>query len=420
MTDAAITVILNGYKRPHVLAEQLQAIESQTIKPVQIMFWKNASDATFDQDLIARCQSFTSSVNVGVWGRFALALLAEGEYVCVFDDDTVPAPRWLENCVTSMKKRRGLYGTIGVVFDTDQGYDGQIRRFGWDTPIDDIKQVDIVGHSWFFEKKMLEYFWREIPDRKFYLCGEDMHFSYMLQKYANLPTLVPPHPAQDQSLYGSIPEKAMKYGMEPVAISHGTNCNVKFNDYLFKIRSEGFKLLKDNYQRPYLITQFKFIDVYDATVSDGAPDWRTPYELGLAHKFLATLARLNTTMSVKYNSESMSLVNKHPFPLDTEKPTIYVDVKGIDLSQADCIERLRSKIDLINHGGYYIGSSLFNGATEHPENGQHIDILKQLEAMVGAPVEGKNSIIKLNGSNSTNPDTNHMLDSILFLIIKKI
>jgi hypothetical protein len=245
--SAAITVILNGYKRPHVLAEQLQAIETQTIKPIQIMFWKNASDATFDQDLITRCQSFLSSVNVGVWGRFALALLAEGEYVCVFDDDTVPGPRWLENCVTSMQKRRGLYGTIGVVFDTEQGYDGQIRRFGWDTPIDDIKQVDIVGHSWFFEKKMLEYFWREIPDRKYYLCGEDMHFSYMLQKYANLPTLVPPHPANDTSVYGSIPQKAMQYGMEPVAISHGTNCNVKFNDYLFKIRSEGFKLLKDGY-----------------------------------------------------------------------------------------------------------------------------------------------------------------------------
>jgi hypothetical protein len=44
---------------------------------------------------------------------------------------------------------------------------------------------------------------RELPDPKYNTCGEDMHFSYMLQKYAGIPTIVPPHPKSDKSLWGS-------------------------------------------------------------------------------------------------------------------------------------------------------------------------------------------------------------------------
>lgn len=413
-----VTVILNGYKRPHVLAEQLAAIERQTVKPVQIMFWKNESGMAFDQQLIDRCQSFIGNTNVGVWGRFALALLAEGDYVCIFDDDTIPGARWLENCLNSMKQRRGLYGTIGVVFDTHNGYDGQIRRFGWDTPIDEIKQVDIVGHSWFFEKKMLEYFWREIPDRRYYLCGEDMHFSYMLQKYANLPTLVPPHPANDTSLYGSIPESAMRYGMETVAISHGSNCNVKFNEYLFKICREGFKLLIDNYDRPYWVEQAKFIDIYDETIPGGG--WSRPYELGMAQQFLSKLSRYNNTLTAKYTHESLPLIHNNTFQHVNEDHSIYVDIGSLDLNDPNFMKHLRDKIATIRQGGYYITSGIFAGASEDPNNGTHIDALVAIEKFLGQPLLGRNSIIRLNGSNSTNPDTNHLQDSAIFIIIKKI
>jgi hypothetical protein len=67
-----------------------------------------------------------------------------------------------------------------------------------------------VGHSWFFKKEWLSDYWRELPDPKYDICGEDMHFSYMLQKYKNLPTFVPPHPKDDMEMWGSI--KGSEYG----------------------------------------------------------------------------------------------------------------------------------------------------------------------------------------------------------------
>jgi hypothetical protein len=52
-----------------------------------------------------------------------------------------------------------------------------------------VGEADIVGHSWFFERELLTAFWRELPDPKFDRAGEDIHFSYMLQKYLGLAAL---------------------------------------------------------------------------------------------------------------------------------------------------------------------------------------------------------------------------------------
>ena len=39
-----ITVVLNVFKRLHNLTKQIDAINSQTIKPNKILLWKNKSD----------------------------------------------------------------------------------------------------------------------------------------------------------------------------------------------------------------------------------------------------------------------------------------------------------------------------------------------------------------------------------------
>jgi hypothetical protein len=40
-----ITVILNGYRRPHVLEEQYNAIKNQTLNEIDgIMLWSNFDD----------------------------------------------------------------------------------------------------------------------------------------------------------------------------------------------------------------------------------------------------------------------------------------------------------------------------------------------------------------------------------------
>ena len=242
-----ITVILNGYRRPHVLKEQYSAIMEQTIKPAEVFFWQNKApyQTFFDKSVTDKCVSFIGNSNLGVWARFAYALMAKTKYVCVFDDDTIPGNRWIENCILSNKQKRGLHGTIGVVFDSDAGYAGPYHRIGWDGPNEEIGEADIVGHSWFFEKELLTTFWRELPDPKFDRAGEDIHFSYMLQKYAGLGTYVPPHPKDDKSLWGSLPDKAMKYGVDAAAISIDPSGLQRMNEYVMLSKTGGYKFVKD-------------------------------------------------------------------------------------------------------------------------------------------------------------------------------
>lgn len=243
-----ITVILNGYKRPHVLREQYQAVQSQTMKPKEIMFWHNHSDIAdqFDKDIVGNTIAFQGNANLGVWARFSYALMAKTKYVCIFDDDTIPGNRWLENCYKYNRGNRGLYGTVGIVFNSVMGYDGPYARVGWPSANTELQRADIVGHSWFFERELLTAFWRELPDPKFVRCGEDIHFSYTLQKYMGLETYVPPHPKDNLSLWGSQPDKAMRYGTELVAVSNPkTNGGLSMNEYVMLARKNGYRFVRE-------------------------------------------------------------------------------------------------------------------------------------------------------------------------------
>jgi hypothetical protein len=212
-----ITAVLNIYKRPHTLAEQVAALRAQTVQPKAIFIWNNGNKAVdlspYKADPLFRV--FDSDKNMGVWSRFIAASMAPTEYICVFDDDTIPGPRWFENCIAQMKQQVALYGTIGVVFKRPATIYEVEKRYGWDGPSEKAMPVDIVGHAWFFKCEWYKYYFAEEPQvHTRSRNGEDIHFSHMLQKYANIPTYVPPHPPSDQSLWGSIPKTAWSYGCD--------------------------------------------------------------------------------------------------------------------------------------------------------------------------------------------------------------
>jgi hypothetical protein len=252
-----ITVVLNGYKRNYSLKEQVEAIKKQTVEVDEIFYWQNtAPDVDYDEDTYNELNSALSNYNYGVWARFAFALNARTDYVCVLDDDTIPGNRWLENCLNTYETNPGLLGGIGLRFKNDRYEidnlpDGRLHRYGWDntpqvagnntTPV----QVDIVGHSWFFSRDLLSVFWRELPDSKLWsmLCGEDIHFSYMLQKYTDMKTWVPPHPPDDTSMWSSL--KGMLYGTDKNAIYYVNRKTGEMDDYLKYCLNKGFKLYKD-------------------------------------------------------------------------------------------------------------------------------------------------------------------------------
>jgi hypothetical protein len=245
-SPADITVILNLYKRPHTLLEQITAIRAQTVQPRKIMLWVNQAEDVKIPKEVASDKSIHiiySSQNTGVWGRFTAGILAETEYVCVFDDDTIPGRRWFENCVKTMSVTPGLLGTVGLIFAKGDKYICGPPRVGWPGPNRETTRVDIVGHSWFFKREWLSALFSEMPKwPDMFLAGEDIAFSAGLQKIG-VPTYVPPHPPGEEELYGSIPTTAWKYGTENVAISIFNIAYTRFDMALKHYISRGFKTI---------------------------------------------------------------------------------------------------------------------------------------------------------------------------------
>jgi len=197
-----ITVILNCYRRPYNLQMQIDAIRSQTKPPKEIWLWVNQhpDNEGFSFDSLGLDKVFQNDYNWKFYGRFAGALLADTEYVAIFDDDTIPGSKWFENCLDTMEGNEGIMGSAGVILDDK--YYVRHERSGWATQNPELAEVDLVGHAWFFKRDWLQYLWREKPPT--WDNGEDMHFSYSAQKYGGIKTYCPPHPPEDRELHGSI------------------------------------------------------------------------------------------------------------------------------------------------------------------------------------------------------------------------
>ena len=201
--ESKITVILNSYRRPYNLEQQIKAIREQTIPPKEIWLWINDHEDNrgFDHTKLDVDKIFHNNHNWKFYGRFAAALLADTEYVAIFDDDTIPGKRWFENCHEHMKFRPAIYGSAGVVLNSPNRY-VEHQRVGWPTQNEDTVRVDLVGHAWYFKRDWLQYLWREKPHT--WDNGEDIQFSYLAQKYGNIQTFVPYHPPGKPELHGSI------------------------------------------------------------------------------------------------------------------------------------------------------------------------------------------------------------------------
>jgi GT2 family glycosyltransferase len=114
----SITVILNGFERNKNLSEQLTALRDQTLKPEQILLWYNSPENNneINYDIIQQIPTALCNVNFGVWARFAFALMCRTKYICIFDDDTIPGKKWLENCYNTIQQHNGLLGTVGLIY----------------------------------------------------------------------------------------------------------------------------------------------------------------------------------------------------------------------------------------------------------------------------------------------------------------
>lgn len=220
-----ITVILNSYRRPYNLSMQVKAIQNQTVVPEETWLWvnKHEDNEEYNYDDIKFDKVFHNDYNWKFYGRFAAALLADTEYIAIFDDDTIPGSKWFENCLTTMKTHEGILGSAGILLNGKNYI--QHDRYGWPSQNKETTRVDLVGHAWFFKREWLQYLWKEKPPT--WDNGEDIQFAYSAQRYGNIQTYCPPHPPEDIQMHGSI--MGNELGIDHKATS--TNSNVSHQQF---------------------------------------------------------------------------------------------------------------------------------------------------------------------------------------------
>jgi hypothetical protein len=232
-----IGVILNTYKRRNI-GLQLEALRGQTVKPADLLVWRN--DAWTDEEfraLAGDVRFVRASENMGVWPRFLAGCLVKSDFVAVFDDDTVPGCRWLESCLTCYERQPGVYGTFGRVLSAER-YSG--RSFGWSRPSDKPSQVDVAGHAWFFPQWLCA--------KTISLCGdclragEDMALSFIAQQNG-FNTFTCPHPAGEKEFWGSL--EAKRLASDGNAISATRAGWRGYESEYRRLRGLGWRLIAD-------------------------------------------------------------------------------------------------------------------------------------------------------------------------------
>lgn len=218
-----ITTILNCYRRPQNLEQQIEAIRAQTVQSSEIWLWVNNHQ---DNECV---QNMKLNINKLIWsshnfkfhGRFTAALLATTPYVALFDDDTIPGKNWFKNCLTTIQLAAKhniedpILGSAGVRLHSPKYIDH--TRVGWPSKNKLIEMVDLVGHAWFVPHRAIRSLWSypQISMEN----GEDIQLSFNAQRAYGAMTLVPSHHPDDQSMWGSL--QAEKLGTDDVAMSNG-------------------------------------------------------------------------------------------------------------------------------------------------------------------------------------------------------
>jgi len=241
-SSSSVAVLLTVYRRGEHFRRQVESVRLQSIQPSGIFVWQNGTYFDVADDLKEQLIFASCNLNLGVWARLAYALNIQSDYICMLDDDTIPGRRWIENCLATMHTHEGLLGSRGLRFKSRKSYFHH-EEFGWSSPNDVVEQVDIVGHSWFFRREWLTAFWCEAPSRgSDKTVGEDIHFSYSLQRHLGLNTYVPAHPIGHEELWGSQPETAASLGTSASGVSMQPGAAEKFQRVFLEYMKRDFRL----------------------------------------------------------------------------------------------------------------------------------------------------------------------------------
>lgn len=179
-----IAAILTAWKRDY-FPELIGSLLSQTMPPEIIVIFNNGKeDLTYLKKMFkdAKIYIINSDYNTKYWGRFAMSYLVNSEYILLIDDDTIPAPKWIENCHRLCNEKNCIVTGNGRSIRNDESY-------GDSGHVPEDRQVAFGGHSWFFKKEWIKHYISESPIS--YETGEDISFCASLKMKGGIETWLP-------------------------------------------------------------------------------------------------------------------------------------------------------------------------------------------------------------------------------------
>lgn len=219
------SAIITMWKRKDYLKEQLAAIQGQSIPPQEIIILINERhipESTVRDIAGPNSQIISSDIN-SLYTRWALAYIAKGDYIAVFDDDVIMGEYWIANAIRACKCYNALVVPQGRIFNRK----GKYNFFKLVTPDTDVMDKNIIPcnetdvlcdwgcNSYFFRREWVGYILGQERYQNSCKTFDDIQLATSLFLNGGIRCVTPMQPAFDKRLHGSL---RREYGSDAYAI----------------------------------------------------------------------------------------------------------------------------------------------------------------------------------------------------------
>lgn len=262
---ATWSAIITMWKRQDYLAEQLAAIRSQSIPPQEIIIILNEGHIPESQirDLGGpEIKIIRSDIN-SLYSRWAVAYIAEGEYVSVFDDDVIPGKHWIANAIRACSSYNALVGPAGRIYNKNglHGYYKLVVPNADNLNTISCGETDVycdwVCNSYLFKREWVNHALSSLRYKDSFKTFDDIQLATSLYLNGGIRCVTPMQPSFDKELHGSLQHH---YGHDAHAIWK-TNSDHHFAErkaYIEGLIDQGYVQVqqRDNLYRFHLIMPF--------------------------------------------------------------------------------------------------------------------------------------------------------------------
>lgn len=206
------SAIITMWKRDSYFAEQLAAIRSQSIPPEEIIVIINENHIS---ESIVRnigggdIKIIRSDIN-SLYSRWAVAYIAKGDYISVFDDDVIPGKYWIANAMRACSSYNALVGSAGRIYNRHgihhyyklvvPSAEGHHTISCSETDV----YCDWVCNSYFFKREWVGHALSNLRYQDSFKTFDDIQLATSLYLSGGIRCITPMQPSFDKELHGSL------------------------------------------------------------------------------------------------------------------------------------------------------------------------------------------------------------------------